>query len=540
MPRNNKKEGWAARPFLEPLDHGGPRVRVGDESLRFGRDPVCDVVIPDLTVSRRHARLFWEEGALVLEDLGSSGGTFCNGERTVRSVVHRGDLIRLGPRVEYRVDEEAATSTLEVAAHEGGKGAGVRHLQVLLEVARALNAATVLEEVLDIVLQAAVRLVGADRGYLMLLGGEHERSAVVSYPPGSVETTWVAQSSMLERAIKNRETVAIGPGDGQSKSMVARGVASALAAPLLVARHPMGRGKEASFVATLEVIGGILVERRQAGSLFTRDELAVFESLAADAALAIDSARMYRETREKAKIEHEMVLARTIQAAMLREPPEVAFAKIFAHSQPARSVGGDLYFAAVRPGDALVTAVGDVSGKGVAAALIMAMVQGLLALVTDLGFPFGEILSALDRNLRTYNPGNRFLTLAAGLLHPDGHLVVVNGGHCPLVVVRQDGALELIGPTGPIIGMIDGARWGRVDLTLERGDTVIFYSDGITESFSPKDVEFGIEGIKDTLAGLAGREPATIGRALLEAAALHREGREAQDDVTLLVMRYTG
>ncbi len=539
MPRH-KRESWASRPLLEPVDHGGPRVRVGDESIRFGRDPGCDVVIPDLTVSRRHARLFWDEGELALEDLGSSGGTFLNGERIQRANPRRGDVIRLGPRVEYRVEVEAASSTLGVAAQQSGQGDGVRHLQVLLEVARALNAATVLEEVLDIVLQAAVRLVGADRGYLVLHGGEHGRSAVVSHPPGSAETTWVSQSSILDRAITGRQTVVIGPGDGQSKSMVARGVASALAAPLLVARHPMGRGKDASFVATLEVIGGILVERRQAGALFSRDELAVFESLAADAALAIDSARLYRETREKAKIEHEMALARTIQAAMLREPPEVAFAEIHAFSQPARIVGGDLYFAGVRPDGAVLAAVGDVSGKGVAAALIMAMVQGLLALVADLGFPFGETASALDRNLRTFNPGNRFLTLGACLLHPDGHLVAVNGGHCPLVVMRRAGRLEMIDPSGPIIGLIPEAHWGRTELTLEPGDAVVCFSDGITESFSPTDVEFGIEGVYRVLEGLAGSGPEAIGRALLDAAAAHREGREAQDDVTLLVVRYTG
>jgi serine phosphatase RsbU (regulator of sigma subunit) len=536
----HKRESWASRPLLEPVDHGGPRVRVGEEPVRFGRDPGCDVVISDLTVSRRHARLFWDEGELVLEDLDSSGGTFLNGERVQRANPRRGDVIRLGPRVEYRVDVETRSSTLGVAAQQSGQGEGVRHLQVLLEVARALNAATVLEEVLDIVLQAAVRLVGSDRGYLVLLGAEGGRSAVVSYPPGSAESAWVAQSSVLDRAIGGRETVVVGPGDGQSKSMVARGVSSALAAPLLVARHPMGRGKDASFVATLEVIGGILVERRQAGAVFSRDELAVFESLAADAALAIDSARLYRETREKAKIEHEMALARTIQAAMLREPPQVGFAEIHAFSQPARSVGGDLYFAGVRPDGAVVTAVGDVSGKGVAAALIMAMAQGLLALVTDLGLPFGELVSALDRNLATFNPGNRFLTLGACLLHPDGHLAAVNGGHCPLVVVRGDGRMEMIDPTGPVIGLLPKPHWGQTDLTLESGDTVVCFSDGISESFSPKDVEFGIEGVRRTLEGLAGAGPAVIGRALLDDAAAHREGREAQDDVTLLVVRYTG
>ena len=154
-----------------------------------------------------------------------------------------------------------------------------------------------------------------------------------------------------------------------STSMVVRGAVLAVVAPLLVARRPIGPAKDASFVATVEVIGGIMVERAKAGHRFGQEDLAVLESLAADAAVAVDSARLYRETREKAKIDHEMALARTIQAALLRPPPQVPFADVFAFSQSARFVGGDLYHAAVREDGALAVALGDVSGKGVPAAL---------------------------------------------------------------------------------------------------------------------------------------------------------------------------
>jgi serine phosphatase RsbU (regulator of sigma subunit) len=525
---------------LVPVEHAGGRVRIGDAPVRIGREPSCDVLLADLTVSRRHARVVWEGADLVVEDLDSSGGTFVNGERVSRAVVRPGDVIRLGPRVEYRLEAETPTTTLILAARQkGGDEEGVRHLQVLLDVARALNAATVVDEVLETVLQAAVKLLAADRAYCLVRDAGGGRSTVVSYPRGEPETAWVTHSSLLERAIAERKTVFTGP-QARSDSMVQRGVSAALATPLVAAHRPMGVAEDASFVASLEVIGGILVERRSAGRLFTREEIGVLERLAADAAAAVDSARLYREAREKAKTEYEMALARTIQSALLREPPQVPFAEVFAFSQPARIVGGDLHFSTLRADGSVAVAVGDVSGKGVAAALIMAMVQGQLGLLHDLGHPFGEVIPTLDLNLARFNPGNRFLTMATAVLEPGGRLLLANGGHCPAALLRGDGTVALLPTDGPLIGLIAGAAWTSAELTLGPGDCLVLYSDGISESTSREGAEFGCAGVERTLAGLRGADPAAVGRALLEAAAAHRGGREADDDVTLLVLRYTG
>jgi GAF domain-containing protein len=213
-------------------------------------------------------------------------------------------MVRLGPRLEYRLETEVATTTLTIVARQkGDEEESVRQLHVLLDVARALNAATVVDEVLETVLQAAVKLLAADRGYCLVREAGARRTSVVSYPRGETETTWVTHSSLLEKAIAERKTVFTGP-QARSESMVQRGVSSALATPLLAAHRPMGVAEDASFVASLEVIGGILVERRTAGRVFTRDDLGVLERLAADAAAAVDSARLYREAREKARSEY--------------------------------------------------------------------------------------------------------------------------------------------------------------------------------------------------------------------------------------------
>jgi len=522
-------------------DSQGAKVEIGKEALRLGRDPGCDVVIAEATVSRRHARIFWDGNELAVEDLNSSGGTFLNGLKVQRAVLKPGDVLRLGPRAEFVVEEEAPSTTLGLALQkEGEEQGGVRHLQVLLDVARALNAATVLEEVLEIVLQAAVRLTKADRGYVVLVEGGKKRSALAVYPRGLAESAWGEQSTLLDRAIRERRTLQTGGKVDLSTSMVGRGVGMAVAAPLLVARRPIGPSADASFIATVEAIGGILVERQAAGSAFSREELGVFESLASDAAVAVDSARLYREAREKAKIEHEMELARTIQTALLKDPPLVAFAEISAYSQAARSVGGDLYHSVIRDDGSLAVALGDVSGKGVAAALIMAMIQGLLGMLNDIGRPLDEFPLQLNRTLQQYNPGNRFLTLATGVLTPAGQFTLVNAGHCPVAVVRGDGRVELIKSHGPVLGLLPFARWGSETVTLERGDVVVLYSDGIAESFAPNGDEFGTEGVEKAVAALAGKDAKTIAHGLLEAAATFRQGREAEDDVTILAMRYTG
>ncbi|HUK13179.1 MAG TPA: SpoIIE family protein phosphatase [Thermoanaerobaculaceae bacterium] len=536
---------WGSAPVLTPREQGGPgaRVRVAQPTLRVGRDPSCDVVIYEPTVSRKHAKLSWDGHELVVEDLGSSGGTFVNEQRVQRSAIKPGDVLRLGPRIEYVVQLEATSTPLEIAASasssaQRGAEGGVRNLQMLLDVARALNAATVLEEVVEIVLQAAVRLVKAERGAVILIEPGGKRSTVAHYPRELAETAWGEQSSLLERAMKERRTVNTGMEISPSTSMVMRGASMAVATPMIVARRPVGKAEDASFIATMEVIGGVVVERARLAEGFGREETAVLESVAAEAAVAIDSARLYRESREKAKIDYEMSLARTIQTALLRKPPETGFAEVFAFSQPARSVGGDLYHGVLRADGGLAVALGDVSGKGVGAALIMAMAQGLLGMLHELGRPVEEMLPALNRNLNQYNPGNRFLTLGLGVLHPDGRLLLGNAGHCPIALLRANGEVEMRPPHGPVLGILPMGTWGVDALQLQHDDKVVFYSDGISESFSPTNEEFGVDGVQRCLTGLGGRSAESAGKTVLEAAAAFRAGREAEDDVTLLAVRY--
>lgn len=525
---------------------GPARFRPQASEQRVGRDPASDLAIADATVSRRHAVLRRDGSRLEVEDLGSAGGTYVNDTRVQRCPLSPGDVVRFGPRVEYEVAQEVDTGSTSLALDlnqlrraaepRPEEGENLRHLQTLMDVARALNAATVLDEVLQVVLQAAAKLLDAERGAVVLLDEAGGRTAAVSFPPGTSSALSAESAALLERAVAERRVLA----------QAAPGALQQVACPLLVARRPLGSGLEASFIARVEVLGGMLLERggdpadATAAAGFPRSALAVLESLAADAATAIDSAQLYREAREKAKIEHEMGLARSIQAALLTPPPRLPFADVFAHTQPARTVGGDLYFATARADGALGFALGDVSGKGVGAALWMSLVQGLLGLLHDLGQGLEQMLPALDRSLRAKNPGNRFMTMGAALLASDGTLRLASAGHCPIGLLRASGELELVPPTGPLLGLLPAARWSVLERRLAPGDSVVLYSDGITESESLDGVEFDVGGVRSALAGERDGDAEAIGRRLLEAAARHRGGREPGDDLTLLVVRYRG
>jgi serine phosphatase RsbU (regulator of sigma subunit)/pSer/pThr/pTyr-binding forkhead associated (FHA) protein len=535
---------WTETPVLLPRA-GAPadaRIRALRGELRIGRDRQCDVVLLEPTISRHHARLTFDGARLTVIDTGSSVGTFVNGERIGEQDLRLGDRVRFG-QAEFEVGvETSGTHPLEVAFLRSRPEESVRYLQTLLEVSRSLAAANELDQVLAIVLESAARLLEGDRARVVLLGVGGDPDAFASYPPGLPTEADEERSALLKRAIETKSTRVWGQGDQRSESMEGRGVLEAAACPMLVVRRPLAGDSEASFIGRVEVLGGILLERTKGMRGFDRSQLSVLESLAADAAAAIDGARLYRESREKTKIETEMELARTLQSALLVPPPQVPFADSFASYDPASRVGGDLYHGALRADGTLAAALGDVSGKGVGAALWMALAQGLLGLLHDLAHPIENLLPELNRALRRHNPNNRFLTFAFLQLAADGAARFASAGHCPAVLLRAGRPPEELPPTGAVLGLLPSLRWEVRTLQLEPGDTVVLYSDGVSESTNRDDKEFGVEGVVAALGALAqtASTAEAIGKGLLEAARRFRAGAEAADDVTVVAVRYLG
>lgn len=221
------------------------------------------------------------------------------------------------------------------------------------------------------------------------------------------------------------------------------------------------------------------------------------------------------------------------QIPLFRTPPPLAsIADIHAVSRPARTFTGDFWFTH-RHEDRMWFAVGDVAGKGLNAALVMAMIQEELEQrITSCASakcdPSTTMLR-LHTFLRPLLPPNRFATAVIGWLRDDGTLTVTNAGHCPPLVVRKHGAIEEIGSTGPVAGILAAPRWTSATLHLERGDAIVLYSDGLTESHA-NDVELGVDGLRTALGGMHLTARELSDRAIQSA-------RSVDDDLTVVVLR---
>lgn len=218
-------------------------------------------------------------------------------------------------------------------------------------------------------------------------------------------------------------------------------------------------------------------------------------------------------------------------------PPLRDAVDVHAVSIPAGTFTGDFWFTH-RAANRLWFALGDVSGKGLNAALVMAMIrEELEAEITDcasIGCDPATTVERLHAFLRPLLPGNRFATMVVGWIRDDGLVRLTNGGHCPPLILRADGRVEPIDSTGPAVGLLPVARWRSRDLQLASADTLLLYSDGVIEA-TCRDVEFGTEGIVRALR-TAPRDAEGMTCALVRAVRQYAGGRR-EDDLTVLAMR---
>jgi sigma-B regulation protein RsbU (phosphoserine phosphatase) len=209
---------------------------------------------------------------------------------------------------------------------------------------------------------------------------------------------------------------------------------------------------------------------------------------------------------------------------------------VHAVSIPARTFTGDFWFTH-RSADRLWFAVGDVAGKGLPAALVMAMIQEELehriTSCAQAGCDPATTVQRLHAFLKPLLPSNRFATAAIGWLCDDGTLSIVNAGHVPPLVVRADGRIERIASTGPVVGVLPRATWRTKTLTLAPGELLLLYTDGVTEATCCDGEEFGTCGIERALAGVSC--PRSAAAAVLNAVELHTGGGR-EDDLTLVAI----
>ena len=541
---------------------GSKIVSLAGGSISLGRAATNDLSYPDDSgLSRQHFIIERVGSDFVLKDLGSKNGTELNSQRVSgSSVLHPGDRIKAGRlTIEYRKGDSRptnqtvlfvestqsdtssgtviATNLQDVLGAQESKGvaaqsqsiAGARTVDALIRAGQELAAHRPLSELFPLILDLSLQAVQASRGVLLTCtGGE----LVVQASTGE---NFQISSGVRDRVLNDKSSLlvvdALSDSDfAERKSIVQHSVRSMIAAPL--------QTEEA-------VIGLLYVDLTNLTRFFTRDDLNLLTVMANIAAIRIQHAHLIEVEAAERVHSRELTQAAEIQRGLLPSvPPVVAGLELAGYNLQCRTVGGD-YFDYVPFGDGLALVVGDVAGKGMPAALLMASLQAHTQAITELGGELGgdpaSVVAKLNRAITKCTPDNRFVTFCMAVFDPlASTLTYCNAGHNPPLLIRSNGGIERLEDGGMVLGLFAGAAFTDKMVRFDAGDLLILYSDGVVEACSANgDEEFGEERLARIVAGSASLEPQrVIERVIEELRAWSGDGSFA-DDVTVVLARRT-
>ena len=293
-------------------------------------------------------------------------------------------------------------------------------------------------------------------------------------------------------------------------------------------------------------VGVMQIDTRDEHGQFGEDDLELLVAVAGPVSVAIENARLHEIAVKQADMEREAQDARAVQLAIIPEKkPHLPGYEFWHFYEPARSVGGDYFDCRPiprsetpfdQPPDRWAVAIGDVSGKGMPAALLMARLSSEVRLLIQTELDPARVVDRLNRHLCASRTDERFITFLLVLLEGERHeLRVVNAGHMGPMIRRSDGRIEVIGEeqSGPPLGIMEDHVYGAMISSVSPGDVVLLYTDGVNEALDNEGRLFGIERLKQTLA-TAPTEVGKVGESILNAVRHHVAGRTQSDDITLL------
>src|SRR5882757_5963759 len=548
---------------LEVISPDGARryARVSQTPYMMGRGAETGnhLQLNDRRISRQCAAIVMEASRLYIEDREQRRGVFVNNEKIDSRALEDGDIITFGLEdsyeIIYRSAPDAAGESIpnlltrieHITSSEPASG-GLRKLNMLLEASSLLHSQLPLDSVLAKMLDHAVAVLDADRGLLLENGADGtlkvrlaRRSGGLRLPPESVQPSQTAlQLALKQHSPVITEDLAQAEMDLQSAQSV---VAQRLRAVVVIPLHSVMRASSQESVINLrrgEFLGVLYLDSRRPAA-FSKLDRQILDALAADAASILDNARLVERERERQRLEQEIGIARDIQQALLpknfRDYPHLAVSGI---NFPCLAVGGD-YFDVFSLGDTRTAfLLADVSGKGLGAALCTNLLQGALSGMT-LGTDPARVFNHVNRFLCDHSEIGRYATMFFGILDDRGHLEYINAGHPSPFLIRRGVAEDVFTEGSYPVGLVPEAEYTAVCLKLEPGDTLVLFSDGVTEAMDPAEQLFGVPRLKDVLMGESTTTPLDeLQRKVLDAVENFAHGASQADDLTLLLVRYRG
>jgi serine phosphatase RsbU (regulator of sigma subunit)/pSer/pThr/pTyr-binding forkhead associated (FHA) protein len=528
---------------LEVTDALGRRiVPISKSPFEIGRRETNDLRLAGSEVSRDHAEIAIDGNRFKLQDRNSRYGTYVNGEQVTERVLVHGDKVRLGRTGGAEMVFLLADSQPPVDRATTTAIGDLRQIAALLEGLRALGSGRVLDDVLSLVLDSAIEVSGAERGFIMLALETTELEFKMARGRGHSTLSggsFATSRKIPEEVFRTGEPRLVADlldGDLANVHMgtVALGIRNVLCVPLRLVRYV----DKVENVGEERRIGVLYLDSKEKGSLLSGSTRAALETLATEAAVAIENARLYRETMEKARMEQEMRIAAEIQQALLPKAARAgSYFRAAAASLPCRSIGGDFYDYVEMGNGALGFALGDVAGKGPPAALLSAMMQGIFAAQAATNDEPSQTIARVNLALCRRGIESRFVTLMYGVLDADGQMVYCNAGHNPPLIISSAGVRRLE-RGGPIVGLFETATYEEERLRLSAGDWLIIFSDGISEAMSATGDEYGESRIIDCIQRNKTLDPPRLLDALFTDVREFARGAPQSDDITAMVLRY--
>ena len=539
-----------APPILVVVEGASQRtLTLENVPFTVGRNKENNLVIADGHVSRNHAGIVLESGVYWLVDQGSRHGTFVDGEKVTRHQLKPGDqmyfgALRGGAYVIFDPDSSGATSTThdflsELAAVELKRGASdLEKLSLFLEAAHKLNTTRMLDDVLATVIEAALKLTGAERGFvflksgtgqLQLAAGRNAKGQTLS-DENTISRSIMTQAATADSAFLITDTTK-SLDLAEHKSIVAHELRTVICIPLRK-KHIGQKEAKASGEAGTEISGVLYLDSRYASKDISKVGQDILDAMANEAASLVENARLV-QAEETARLEQqELAIAATIQQQLMTMTiPEIPYVSINARNICCKQSGGDFYDL-VRTDEGVSVVVADVSGKGIPAAMLASIVQGMVHSHFLAGTPLDEIAAAVNGFLCSKNL-EKYVTAFLVRLDPKGGLEYVNCGHVQPIVVGQKGVRRLLESNVPV-GLLAEAEYQKSTGQLESGDRLVLVTDGVTEAEDPEHDFFGDERMEQAAVADSPFEN------IFAAVQTFCKGHPFSDDVTIVELSYRG
>jgi serine phosphatase RsbU (regulator of sigma subunit) len=553
-----------AETVLEVVSPDGARryVRLTQSPFLIGRGAETGnhLQLSDRRISRNCAAIVLEANKYYIEDRGQRRGLFVNGDKVESRELQDGDVVTFGVDDSYEIiyrsqaagGSDSIPQLLTRMEHITGSdvissaGARLSKLDQLLAATALLHSQLPLDEVLGMMLNHAISVMDADRGVLLEAddkGALHvrlaRRSGGLRLPPESLAPSQTA----IQLALKKQEAVitedlAQAEMDLQAAQSI---VMQRLRAVVVIPLYAFSHAKTEESIVNLkrgQFLGVLYLDSRRPAA-FSKLDRQLLDAFTDQAASILDNARLVARERERQRMEQEINIARDIQQALLprnfRDFPHLSVAGC---NFPCLSVGGDYFDVFPLSDNRTAFLIADVSGKGLGAALLTTMLQGVLSGMT-LGTDPARLFNHLNRFLCDHAEVGRYATMFFGILDDKGGLEYINAGHPSPILVRHTGVAEEAFTEGSFpVGLVPEAEYATASVKLEPGDTLVLFSDGVTEAMDPQEEFFGMPRLVKLVTGQNDVPLDGLQKLLLEAVENFSRGASQADDLTLLLVRY--